>query len=213
MKIGIIGSGSIGGNLARLLIKVGHEVALTNSRGPESLHIFADELGEKLHPVTLQEAVDFGEIVIVAIHWRSLDKLPVFHAPGKIIIDTTNPYKSDGTLFNLGEDFSSSKVVEHFPNAKVVKAFNTIWYKHLAENGNTSIPVDKRRAIPLAGDDAGAKQIVATLIEQLGFGPMDTGSLKEGSKFQGAEGILYGKELTLIEAEAVIKSTLLNKVK
>src|SRR5665811_615299 len=93
MKIGIIGSGNIGSNLARLFIKAGYDVALANSRGPSSLRSFVYELGGKLHPVDVDGAVIYGDVVVVAIHWRTLDSLPVFNVPGKIIVDATNPYK------------------------------------------------------------------------------------------------------------------------
>jgi predicted dinucleotide-binding enzyme len=204
LKIGIVGSGLIGGNLARLFVKAGYEVAIANSRGPASLQPFVEELGEKLHPVTVQEAVYFGDVVVVSIHWKQLDEFPFFQTEGKIIVDTTNPYKSDGTLYDLGDEISSSKVVEHFPDGKVVKAFNTIWYKHLAENGDTSLPLKQRKVVPLAGDDTQAKQIVSKLIEEIGFGPLDTGTLRDGSKIQGAGGMLYGVDITTGEAEELV---------
>jgi hypothetical protein len=205
MKISILGSGHIGGNLARLLVKAGHEVALANSRGPASLQNFVDELGSKLHPVKSEEAVSYADVIILSIHWRTLDSLPVFKVPGKIIVDTTNPYKGDGTFYDLGDDIPSTRVMEHFPGGTIVKAFNTIWYMHLAENGNTKLPPGERRVIPIAGDDQNAKTKIGKLIEEIGFGPLDTGSLREGSKLQGIQGILYNRELTLKEATAMIR--------
>ncbi len=205
MKISIIGAGNIGGNLARLLVKAGHEVALANSRGPDSLKALADELGSKLHPVTLEQAFTFSNLIILSIHWRSIDSLPEFKAKGKIIVDTTNPYKEDGSFYDLADDISSSKVIRHFPGGSVVKAFNTIWFKHLPGSGNTRLPLDARRVIPLAGDDKDAKAKVSKLIEEIGFGSLDTGNLKEGSKVQGIQGVLYNKELTLKEAASILK--------
>jgi len=205
MKISIIGAGHIGGNLARLFVKSGNEVALANSRGPSSLQPFADELGPGLHPLNLNEAVEYSDLIILSVHWRTIDSLPVFkNVSDKIIVDTTNPYKDDGSFYDLGEGISSTKVIEHFPGAKVVKAFNTIWFKHLAENGNTRLPVEKRRVIPVAGDDKNAKIKISKLIEDIGFGPLDTGSLKEGSRLQGVQGVLYNRELTVKEASAII---------
>lgn len=205
MKIGIIGSGNIGGNLARLFIKAGHEVALSNSRGPSSLRNFVYELGGDLHPIDPDGAVVYGEIIFVSIPWRSLDTLPVFKVPGKIIVDTTNPYKSDGTIYDLGEDISSSKVIEHFTDGIIVKAFNTIWFKHLVEEGDVKLPFNEKRVIPLAGDEKKAKEKVAKLIEDIGFGPLDTGTLKEGSKLQGVQGILYNKDYKIKEAISILK--------
>jgi predicted dinucleotide-binding enzyme len=205
MKISIIGAGNIGGNLARLLLKAGHEVALANSRGPASLKSFVDELGAGLHPVTVDKAITFSDVIIISIHWRTVDSLPVFNVPGKIIVDTTNPYKEDGTFYDLGNDISSSRVIKHFPEGTVVKAFNTIWFKHLAETGNKKLPVEQRRVIPIAGDDKNAKAKISKLIEEIGFGPMDTGTLKEGSKLQGVQGILYNREITVKEAASIVK--------
>lgn len=205
MKISIIGAGHIGGNLARLLVKAGHEVALANSRGPASLKSFVDELGGKLHPVNTEEAISYSDVIILSVHWRTIDSLPVFKVPGKIIVDTTNPYKDDGSLYDLGDDISSTKVVKHFPGGIVVKAFNTIWFKHLAENGNTKLALEERRVIPTAGDDKAAKVKIGKLIEDIGFGSLDTGSLKDGSRLQGVKGILYNKELTVKEAASIIK--------
>jgi len=181
MKIGIIGSGNIGGALARLCIKAGHEVALSNSRGPLSLRDFVYELGGSLHPIDVDGAIVYGEIVFVAIPWRSLDSLPVFNVPGKIIIDTTNPFKTDGSLYDLKE-ISSTKVLQHFTDGYIVKAFNTIRAANLATKGDVKLATAERRVIPFAGDDKKAKDKVRTLIEQFGFGPLDTGTLEEGCR-------------------------------
>lgn len=206
MKISIIGSGHVGGTLARLFVKEGHEVALVNSRGPASLKTFADELGPHLHPLkNIEEVIAFSDLIILSIHWRILDSLPVFNARGKIIVDTTNPYKSDGSFYDLGDDIPSSKVMEHFTGGVIVKAFNTIWFKHLAENGNKDLPIAERRVIPVASDDSGAKSKVSRLIEEIGFGPLDTGSLKTGTGFQNIQGPLYNKELTVQEATDIVR--------
>jgi predicted dinucleotide-binding enzyme len=205
MKISIIGAGHIGGNLARLFVKAGHDVYLANSRGPSSLKSFVDELGNKLHPTDLDGAITSSDIVILSIHWRMIDLIPVFKVPGKIIVDTTNPYKDDGTFYDLGNDISSSAVIKHFPGGTVVKAFNTIWFKHLAETGNINLPPEERRVIPLAGDDKSAKEKIAKLIEEIGFGPLDTGTLIAGSMLQGVQGVLYNKELSVKAARILIK--------
>jgi 8-hydroxy-5-deazaflavin:NADPH oxidoreductase len=205
MKIGIIGSGNIGGNLARLFIKAGHEVALANTRGPSSLRNFVYELGGDLHPIDADGAVVYGEVIVVSIPWRSLDTLPVFNVPGKIIVDTTNPYASDGTLYDLGSEISSSKVIEHFPEGSLVKAFNSIWYKHLVQEGDVNLPHNERRVIPLAGDERKAKEKVSKLIEEIGFGPLDTGTLKEGTRLQGIQGVLYNKDFKVKEAISILK--------
>jgi 8-hydroxy-5-deazaflavin:NADPH oxidoreductase len=205
MKISILGAGNIGGTLARLLVRAGHDVALANSRGPATLNHFTEELGKKLIPLTVEETVAYSDLIILAIPWRKIGTLPVYKVQDKIIIDTTNPYREDGTIYDLQRNISSIKAEEHFPGGKVIKAFNTIWYMHLSENGNINLPVEARRVIPLAGDDNEAKKKVAKLIEEIGFGPLDTGNLTEGSKLQGVEGVLYARELSVKEAIAVIR--------
>lgn len=205
MNISIIGAGHIGGTLARLLLKAGYEVAIANSRGPDSLSEIAKELGSKLHPVKVEDALTFSNIIIFSIPWRSIDSLPVYSASGKIIVDTTNPYKSDGSYYDLGNDISSTKVIQHFPGAVVLKAFNTIWFMHLSEKGNVNLTVSNRRVIPVAGDDKKAKETLSKIIEEIGFGPLDTGSLKDGSRFQGIQGVLYNKDITVKEAASLIR--------
>lgn len=205
MNISIIGAGHIGGTLARLLLKAGYEVAIANSRGPDSLSEIAKELGSKLHPVKVKDALTFSNIIIFSIPWRSIDSLPAYSAVGKIIVDTTNPYKSDGSYYDLGNDISSTKVIQHFPGAVVLKAFNTIWYMHLSEKGNVNLTVSNRRVIPVAGDDKKAKETLSKIIAEIGFGPLDTGSLKEGSRFQGIQGVLYNKDITVKEAASLIR--------
>ncbi len=93
MKIGIVGSGNIGGTLARLFMQAGHEVALSNSRGPASLQAFVQELGPKAHAMTVEEAAKFGEVVVVAIPFRNVEGLPAPEwVKGKIVVDAMNPY-------------------------------------------------------------------------------------------------------------------------
>jgi len=205
-KVSIIGSGAIGGSLARLLVRAGYDVALANSEGPASLGSFVEELGDRLHPMEVSGVIAYGDIIVVALHWRNLDDVPVFDVPGKVVVDVTNPYKEDGTFFDLEGEMASRKTLEHFPNGKLVKAFNTIWSKHLVENGNPTLPVEERRVIPIAGDDADAKQLIATLIEDIGFGPLDTGTLGEGSKLQEVHGVLFNNDISAREAKALIGS-------
>jgi predicted dinucleotide-binding enzyme len=86
-----------------------------------------------------------------------------------------------------------------------VKAFNTIWSEHLKSQGNKTLPTAERRAIPIAGDDPQAKQIVADLIDQIGFSPVDTGTLRESGKNQQPGTPLYNKNITAKEAELLLK--------
>ncbi|HEY5141551.1 MAG TPA: hypothetical protein VIJ25_19875, partial [Methylococcales bacterium] len=87
----------------------------------------------------------------------------------------------------------------------------TIWFKHLAETGNLELPAEERRVIPTAGDDKNAKEKIGKLIEEIGFGPLDTGTLREGSRFQGVGCLLYNKELSVKAARMIIKDSRIAK--
>jgi predicted dinucleotide-binding enzyme len=196
MKIGMIGSGNIGGTLTRLFTAAGHDVMVSNSRGPESLQELVREAGERAQAGTVEEAARFGEAIVLATPWRSPEALPAAQlVEGKIVVDAMNPYSPDGGLFDLGDSSSSEETAKRLPGARLVKAFNTIWVKHLAENGRTDVPAGERHAIPVAGDDAEAKQTVSRLIEDIGFGAVDNGSLRDGRN-QEPNTAIYNKVLT-----------------
>src|SRR5689334_10753918 len=174
MKIGIIGAGNIGATVAGLFTRAGHEIAISNSRGPESLKDLVAELGDRARAATVDEAARFGEVVLLAIPWRTPEGLPSAEAvAGKVVIDAMNPYTERGEPFDLGDATTSSEeVLKRLPGVRLVKAFNTIYFKHLQEQGSTDIPVEERRAIFLAGDDEEAKGVVSHLIEEIGFAPV-----------------------------------------
>jgi predicted dinucleotide-binding enzyme len=175
MRIGLIGSGRIGGTLARLAVASGYGVVLSNSRGPESLAGLADELGELARAGTVAEAATGGEVVV-----------PADLLNGKVVIDTNNYYPDrDGRSAELddGSTTSSELLAEHLEGSFVVKAFNTIYFEDLAGQGEPAA-TPGRRALPIAGDDASAKAIVAGVIESFGFDVVDAGVLSEGWRFQ-----------------------------
>lgn len=208
MKIGIIGAGNIGATVARLFVKAGHEVALSNSRGPESLRELIRELGTTAHALSADEAARSSDIVLLAVPWRRPEALPTPDAvAGKVVIDAMNPYGPDGTIQDLGATTSSAETAKRLPGARLVKAFNTIWYRHLAESGDSTKPLNQRHAIFLAGDDVAAKQVVATLIEQIGFAPVDTGPLVSGGRLQEPGQLLYNQEITAEEAATKLAQT------
>jgi predicted dinucleotide-binding enzyme len=209
MKIGIVGAGKIGATVAKLFVNAGHEVAISNSRGPESLKGLVAELGNKAKAVTVEEAAKFGDVVLISIPFRKYKSLPADAFNGKIVIDSNNYYPSrDGNFAELdqGKTTSSELLASHLRGARVVKAFNTIWFEHLKSQGNTNLPIEDRRAIFIAVDDAEAKQIVSKLIEEIGFAPVDTGSLHEGGKVQQPGTAIYNKELTAKQAQLVLSN-------
>ena len=209
MKIGIIGAGNIGANTAKLFVKAGHEIAIANSRGAETLKDLVSELGENAQAVSVEEVAKFGEIVFISIPFGKYQTLPTDAFDGKIVIDSNNYYPDrDGNFAELDEDktTSSEMLAEHLRGARVVKAFNTIWFEHLKTQGDVKLPIEERRAIFVAGDDAEAKKTVARLIEEIGFAAIDTGDLSDGGAAQQPETAIYNRNLTASEAQAILGS-------
>jgi predicted dinucleotide-binding enzyme len=207
MKIGILGAGNIGATSARLFVAAGHEVAVSNSRGPESLRELVSELGPRAHAMTVDDAARFGDAILLAVPWRTPEAIP--HSEllrNKIVIDAMNPYRPDGGFYDLGGSTSSEKVLERVPGSRLVKAFNTIYYVHLANRGRKDLPLEERHTIYVAGDDAEAKEIVARLIEEIGFAAIDTGSLREGGRLQQPDSPIYNKTYTAREAREFLSA-------
>ena len=207
MHIGIIGSGKIGGTVARLAARSGHTVTVANSRGPDSLAGLVGELGPNARAATVEEAARASDLVVLAIPLHAVDDLPAAAFDGRIVVDANNYYpQRDGQVAELDADetTSSELVARHLPGARVVKAFNTIYFENLGADGRPGAPREERVALLLAGDDADAKATVAGLIEELGFGAVDTGSLAAGARRQQVGAPLYGKVVTVPEAEAAL---------
>jgi predicted dinucleotide-binding enzyme len=196
MRIGLIGAGSIGSTLAELAIEHGHDVVLSNSRGPETLAGLVSGLGGRASAATAAEAAAAGDLVVVTIPLKNYRQVPVAELAGKTVIDTNNYYpQRDGQIPELdsGATTSSELLAAHLPAAHIVKAFNAIYFKDLGSQGEPA-GTPHRRALPIAGDDAGAKRVVTTLIEEFGFDVVDAGGLAEGRRFEpGAPG--YGAVL------------------
>lgn len=194
MKIGIIGSGHVGSTLTRLLRAVGHQVTVSNSRGPQTLAEFAAETGATAG--TAEEAAAAGDVVVVSVPMRAVPDLPAHVFDGKIVIDTNNYYpQRDGHIASLDANrvTSSRWVSDLLTGARVVKAFNTVFAQHLLELGRPA-GQPGRIALPVASDDVNAKQIVMALVEELGFDPVDAGSLDESWR-QEPETVVYGSDL------------------
>lgn len=200
MVIGFIGSGKIGGTLAKLAVDAGHSVVLSNSRGPETLSELVARLGPAARAATAAGAAAAGDIVVVTIPFGRYREVPVEPLDGKIVIDTNNYYfERDGRFpeIDAGETTDSELLAAHLPGSRVVKAFNTIYYAHLAEQGQPA-GTEGRRALPIAGDDDAAKKAVAELIDSFGFDVVDAGPLAEGRRFQ-RDKPAYGPRLTIAE--------------
>ncbi len=187
MHIGIIGAGAIGSTLTRLFTKLGHRVYVANSRGPQSLTDLASETGAKA--VTARQAAQSGEIVIVTIPEKNIVDLPKDLFDGVpdsvIVVDTGNyyPRQRDGRIAGIEDGMTESEWVSQQLGRPVLKAFNNIYAQHLLDLGKPPGAPD-RVALPVAGDDAKAKECVMTLVDEIGFDPVDAGSLSESWRQQ-----------------------------
>jgi predicted dinucleotide-binding enzyme len=201
LNIGILGAGNIGATAAKLFANAGHHVRIANSRGPQSLAALVSDLGENVRAATPEDAVAFGDMVLIAVPWHLKEDAIPDAGPydDKIVVDAMNPYDEDFELEDLGNRTSSEIIKTLVPGAAVVKAFNTLFYKRLATDGKPSGAKD-RLAIFLAGDDAHAKSVVAKLIDEIGFDPIDTGSLHDGGLKQQPGSAIYNVPLTARDA-------------
>jgi predicted dinucleotide-binding enzyme len=198
MKIGLIGAGNIGGTLAKLFARAGHDVAVSNSRGPDTLRDLEAELGERGRAVTAEEAAEFGDVVVVSVPFGRYREIPAKGLAGKTVIDTHNYYSErDGDFAELDDDrtTSSELLQAHLGDAHVVKAFNAIYYVKLGHEGRPA-GADDRLGVPISGDDADAKQEVAGLIDQIGFDAVDAGRLGDGGRLHQPGTAVYGQPLT-----------------
>ncbi len=187
MKIGIIGAGNIGGTLTRRLSQLGHEVSVANSRGPQTLTELAGESGAQA--VTAAQAVRDAEVVVVTIPMKNIPELPeaLFEAvpDSVVVIDTGNyyPRQRDGAIEAIEDGMVESCWVVEQLGRPVIKAFNNIYAQHLLELGKPR-GADGRIALPVAGDDPQAKDVVMGLVDELGFDPVDAGPLKDSWRQQ-----------------------------
>lgn len=206
MDIGIVGAGRIGGTLARGLAPLGHHVVIANSRGPETLASLIAEIGPNAEAGTVEQAARAGDVVIIAVPFKATFELPAAPFAGHIVVDAGNYYPEPGGHFaELDNDTTTSSelTARHFPEARIVKAFNTIWWRRLRSEGKPAGAPD-RLAIPVAGDDAAAKAVVSMLIDELGFDAVDTGSLAGGGRLQQPGSEIYDEPLTAAQVKATL---------
>ena len=184
--IGLIGAGNIGSTIARLAIAAGHEVVLSNSRGPETLIGLVDQLGDSARAGTAEEAAAEGDLVVVTIPLKSYRDVPVEPLRGKVVIDTNNYYpQRDGEIAELeDESTTTSELLQaHLPGSHVVKCFNNIYFEHLLSLARPAGAED-RSALAIAGDDADAKRQVTDFFDSIGYDAYDVGPLAEGWRYQ-----------------------------
>ncbi|SIQ42141.1 NADPH-dependent F420 reductase [Micromonospora avicenniae] len=205
--LGLIGSGYIGGTLARLAVDAGYDAVLSNSRGPETLRDLVDELGPRARAATPLEAAQAGDLVVVSVPLKAYTAVPPEPLAGKVVLDTNNYYpQRDGQIAELdsGATTSSELLQRHLPQARVVKVFNNIHYRHLRTLPRPAGAAD-RSALPIAGDDADAKAAATRFLDQIGYDAVDVGALADGRRYEPgtpAYGVIYSADPTDWEHEA-----------
>jgi 8-hydroxy-5-deazaflavin:NADPH oxidoreductase len=196
--VGFIGSGLIGGTVARLAVAAGYDVVMSNSRGPETLADLVAELGPHARAATPAEAGAAGDLVVVSVPMKAYRSIPAEPLTGKVVMDTNNYYpQRDGQIPELDDDSTtgSELLQAHLPKSQVVKVFNNIMYQHLGNLSRPSGAAD-RSALAIAGDSAEAKAAVTQFLDTIGYDAVDAGPLGDGGRrFQvgtSAYGGLYG---------------------
>lgn len=179
--VGFIGSGNIGSTVASLAVNAGHDVVLSNSRGPETLQDLAARLGPRARAATGQEAATAGDIVLVSVPLKAYPALTGLPLAGKVVMDTGNYYPGrDGQIPELDTKSltDSEYLLGHLPGCQLVKVFNNIFFKHLLNLARSPGAPD-RSALPIAGDSPEAKAAVTEFLDSIGYGTADAGSLAD----------------------------------
>jgi len=183
MKIGIIGAGRMAQAVGRLAVKAGHQVMMSNSRGSESIFDLGEALGCSVG--SIDEAAAFGEVVFAAIPLQAYHAIPVEPLFGKVVLNPQNYFPHFGRIPELerGELTTAELLARHLPQSRIVKVLNSILVEEVVPDARPAGAPD-RRALPIAGDDKDAKEIVIRLLDQIGYDTVDAGPLAEGWRFE-----------------------------
>ena len=205
LRIGVIGSGNIGGAIGTLWAKAGHEI-LFSSRNPDTLKDLVASAGPKTRAGLPKEAAEFGEVVFLALPYTAIPQIGKdFGAilKGKVVMDCSNPsVRRDGEMAAAAlQKGSGVATAEFIPGARVVRAFGTINYKVALDNAHRA---GDKIAIPIAGDDAEAVRVASNLVIDAGFDPVMVGGLARAKDFDmGSPG--SGKNTTAAELRKILK--------
>jgi 8-hydroxy-5-deazaflavin:NADPH oxidoreductase len=214
--VGFIGSGHIGGTVARLAVAAGYQVIMSNSRGPQTLTGLVGELGPLAQASSGEQAAAGGDLVVLTIPLRAYPSVPAAPLAGKLVIDTCNYYpQRDGQIAELdsGSATSSELIQQHLAGAQVVKAFNNIYYRHLLSLARPADAPD-RSFLPIAGDDADTKTRVSAFLDAIGYGAVDAGPLADswrqepGTPVYGAPYGPFSNPAGIPASEATIRAAL-----
>ena len=205
MRIGILGAGELGGTVAELWASTGHRVAIGDPRGSIASKDLVERIGSSARGTTIEEAARFGDVVVLAGPFGEPDAFPQPQSvAGKIVIDAMNAVTETGEEIDLRGRASSDVIAERLPDARIVKAFNTIQPDTLRSEGRRSTPSERRFVVFLAGDDGRAKGRVSTLIDEIGFTPIDTGLLAWGGRLQAPGSKIFNQPMLPAEARRVL---------
>ncbi len=199
LKIGIIGSGNIGSTLGEFWAKAGHQV-LFSSRNPEKLKPLVDKVGPQARAGTVQDAIAFGDVILIAVPYGSMSQISKDYAKdlaGKIVIDTGNAVLArDGEIGKEAREKGVGLTTQRLlPGVRVVRAFNTLGVNRLRNNANRA---EARIAIPMAGDDQEALKVASRLVRDAGFDPAVLGGMDRARLFEQTNP-LYGQEISAPE--------------
>lgn len=183
MKIGIIGAGHMAQAVGWLALKAGHRVMMSNSRGTQSLAGLRAAMGCEAGSV--EDAATFGEVIFAAIPLQAWRAIPAERLEGKVVLNPQNYFPQFGRIPELerGELTTAELLARHLPASHVVKALNSILAEEVVPDARQAGAKD-RRALPIAGDDAGAKRTAIAFLDQIGYDAVDAGVLVEGWRFE-----------------------------
>ncbi|MCV2449158.1 NADPH-dependent F420 reductase [Paracoccus sp. DMF] len=183
MKIGIIGAGRMAQAVGLLAARAGHQVMLSNSRGPETIRHIGQQIGCEVG--TVDDVAAFGEMIVAAIHLQMSPAIPAAPLAGKIVLNPQNYFPHFGPVpaLDSGELTTAEVLARLLPGSKVVKALNSILVEDVVPDARPAGAKD-RRALPMAGDDADAKAAVTTFLDQIGYDSVDAGGLADGWRFE-----------------------------
>jgi len=199
MKIGVIGSGRIGGTLGSLWVKAGHEV-LFSARNLDEVRKVIEGLGPKARAGTPQEAAAFGDVILISVPYSALPQIGrdlAAELKGKVVLDTCNPVpRRDGPMAEAARAKGTGVASpEYLPGVRLVRAFNSVGARFLQSEAHRA---GEKLAIPLAADDPAALKIASRLVEDAGFEPVAVGPLARAIEFDTGTAV-YGKALTARE--------------
>jgi 8-hydroxy-5-deazaflavin:NADPH oxidoreductase len=198
-RIGIIGAGNIGSTIGGLWIKSGHSV-MFSSRHPDELKDMVAKLGNLAQAGSVEQAIGFGEVLFIAVPYGAIPQIGKDYSAamkGKVMLDACNavPARDGAVADEVEKNGIGVTSQKYFPDARIVRAFNTMSYAIFAREANRPAP---KLAIPIAGDDPEAVQVAASLVRDAGFDPVVVGKLSDARRFQrGQPG--YGQSVSATE--------------